>query len=270
MKKLCVFVLCTLAVTGLFAQDFSRVIQPQSKRMNGADVTKLQTRLLALGFKKTGAADGWYGPLTEGSVRTLQRFLGFPRDGKVTKAVWTALFDAKRESLLKNIGTISAYNQNAFTVTSGRDGNNNDFDDFIISSLNKEVKIVLFQHINEGLPLFRFKVYYLPDAVFMIQDVYYGDYRTRIYLKNTQGFCELKNGQQVQADPALEGILNRVKDGVAAAELTPPVTPAVPSSPVPPAPAPESSAPAAAPRNPASAAPPAASANPPAAGQAAP
>jgi peptidoglycan hydrolase-like protein with peptidoglycan-binding domain len=267
MKKLCAVFFFMLILEGLFAQDFSRVIQLQNRRMNGADVTRLQTRLLALGFKKVGRADGWYGPLTEGAVRTLQYYLGFPRDGRVTKTVWTAVFDTRREPVLKNIGLLSAYNQNSFTVVNRRNGNNGDFDDFLISSLNNEVKTVLFQHVNEGLLIFRFRVHYLPDTVFLIQDVYYGDYRLRVYIKNAQGFFELKNGNQVQADPALEGILNRVKEGVSAAGLTAPA-PAASSAPAvqptPPAPAPVAPASTPAPAAPEPAPTPSASSTPPA------
>jgi peptidoglycan hydrolase-like protein with peptidoglycan-binding domain len=225
--------------------------------MNGPDITKLQNRLLSLGFKKTGAADGWYGPLTEGSVRTAQSFLGFPQDGKVTRPLWNVIFDAQQEALLKSIGIISNYNNSLFTVTSKRNGSNLDFDDFIVSTLNKETRIVLFQHVNEGLIIFRFTVYYLPGAVLIRQDVYYGDYRTRLYVKNGQGLFELKNGGQIPADQALEGILNRIKEQTgaimlpvpqaatpAAAPATPaaaapatPVAPAVPATPAPAAPA---------------------------------
>jgi peptidoglycan hydrolase-like protein with peptidoglycan-binding domain len=235
--------LFTLVLPDLFAQDFSRVIELKTRtlRMNGPDVTKLQNRLLSLGFKKTGAADGWYGPLTEGTIRTVQSFLGFAQDGKVTRPLWNLIFDTPQEALLKNISIISNYNNSNFTVTSKRIGGNLDFDDFIVSSLNNEIRIVLFQHVNEGLLIFRFRVYYLPGAAIIRQDVYYGDYRTRLYLKNSQGFFELKNGGQIPADPALEGILNRIKEQTSAIMLPVPASqaapPEAPAAPAPAAPA---------------------------------
>ncbi|MDR1306831.1 MAG: peptidoglycan-binding protein [Treponema sp.] len=265
MKKRIFAVVVFLLVNGLFAQaqNFSRVIEIKKNRMHGADVTSLQNRLLSLGFKQVGKADGWYGPLTEGAVRTAQHFLGFPRNGKVTRPFWTVVFDPGQEALLKSIGVISGYNQNAFKLTSNRIGTNGDFDDIVASSLNGEVKTVLFQHVNDGLIIFRFRVYYLPDRTFVVQDVYYGDYRIRIYLKNARGFFELKNGAPVQADPALEGILNRLAEYAAAgppapaAPAAPTVVPAAqpPAAPAPAAPVPAAPDPAAVPAAPAAAAP---------------
>jgi hypothetical protein len=56
----------------------------------------------------------------------------------------------------------------------------------------------------------------------MIQDVYYGDYKTHIYLKTAQDFLELKNGARTPVDPAMEGIIKRVKEGIESAGLTVP------------------------------------------------
>lgn len=221
MKKsffvIIVFLLSFLS--GLNAQNFSRIIQMQRSRMNGPDVTRVQQRLLSLGFAKTGAADGWYGPLTEGSVKTVQYYMGFSRDGRVTKAFWDMLFDSKQDSVLKNISIIAAYNTGAFIVTGKRTGPDNDFDEFVISSQNNEVKTVLFQHINNGLIVARFKIWYLTDMILMIRDIYYGDHKTYIYLKTAGGLFELTNGIQNPADIAMEGILVRAKDGLDSAGL---------------------------------------------------
>ena len=223
MKKAAAVVVVFLALSAAAeAQNFSRVIRMQPKRMNGPDVTRLQQRLLSLGFKRTGPADSWYGPLTEGSVKTVQYYMGFSEDGRVTKAFWDVLFDPKNDGLLRNIAIIANYAPGSFVLTTRRIGTNSDFDEFIAGTLNNEVKNVLFRHINEGLIIFRFRIWYLADAVFMIQDVYYGDYRTRVYVKTAGDFSEIRNGAQNPADPAMEGILNRVKEGVSAAGLTVP------------------------------------------------
>ena len=223
----------TVLPTGLSAQTFSRVIQLQNRRMNGPDVTHLQRRLLALGFSKTGPADGWYGPLTEGSVRTLQYFLGFPQDGRVTRAFWNVLFDSGKDSLFRNISTIANFPE-TFTVTSKREGTNTSFQEFVIGSQNNNVRTVLFRQVNEGLITFRFRLWYLSDAVFIMQDVYYGEYRRYMYIVTAQGLFELKNGMLSPADPAIEGILNRVNAGISSLELPPsgviPPSGAVPSS----------------------------------------
>ncbi|MCL1813640.1 MAG: peptidoglycan-binding protein [Treponema sp.] len=230
MKKSFIAILILLLITALSsldAQNFSRVIQLQRSRMNGPDVTRVQRRLLSLGFRKTGAADGWYGPLTEGSVKIIQYFMGFPQDGRVTKAFWDMLFDSKQDGLLKNISIIADYAPGAFTATSKRNGPNNDFDEFQISSRNDEVKAVLFQHINNGLIIARFRIWYVADAIFMIRDIYYGDNKTHVYLKTTGGFYELINGVQQPADSALEGILTRTKEGIDSAGLK--VQPLIPA-----------------------------------------
>lgn len=230
MKKTSAIILLLLlvsALSNLNAQNFSRVIQMQNRRMNGPDITRLQQRLLSLGFRKTGAADGWYGPLTEGSVKAVQYYMGFSQDGRVTKAFWDMLFDSKQDGLLKNISLIAGDAPGASIVTVKRNGPNNDFDEFVIQTLNNEVKTVMFRHINEGIIIFRFKLWYLGDAVFIIQDVYYGDYGTHVYHKTAGGFFELKNGFQNPADPAMEGIINRANDGIKSAGFTvPPLIPA--------------------------------------------
>jgi len=224
MKKKSAILLCLIisALSNLYAQNFTRVIQLQRSRMNGADVTKVQRRLLALGFKKTGAVDGWYGPLTEGSVKTIQCYTGFSQDGRITKAFWDMLFDSKKDGLLINISIIANYIQDSFMVTKKRNGSNFDFDEFLISTQNKEVRTVLFQHVNNGLIICRFRLWYLADAIFMIQDIYYGDYRTHIYLKTAGDFFELKNGIQNPADSALEGIIKRTNEGIESADFAVP------------------------------------------------
>lgn len=229
MKKssIAFFLLLFIAsLSSLEAQGFSRVIQLQRSRMNGADIAAVQRRLLSLGFKKTGAADGWYGPLTEASVKTIQHYMGFPRDGKVTKTFWDMLFQIKNEGLLRDIGIIANYVPGNFIVTAKREGSNFDFNEFEISTQDNEVKAVLFRHINNGLIICRFKVWYLADAIFIIRDIYYGDFRTIVYLKTAGGFFELRNGIQNPADPAMEGIIIRINEGIVSAGLAvPPLIP---------------------------------------------
>jgi len=262
MKKMpFVVILFLLAISVLPAQDFTRVLQFQRNRMNGADVTRLQQRLSTMGLKSVGPVDGWYGPLTEGAVKTVQYYLGFPQDGKVTRPLWNTIFDSKQDGALKNISIISSYNQASLVVTTKRNGTNTDFDEFVVTTQNNEVKTVVFRHVNEGLIIFRFRLWYLADAVFMVQDVYYGDYSRRVYLKTTQSFVELKNGAGNPADPAMEGILNRAREGIVSAGLTAPqLIPA--NQPATPAATPPAAPPATPPAPPA--APPATPAAPPA------
>jgi len=61
----------------VFGQNFSRVLELNARRMNGSDVEALQKRLLSFGFSGVGEADGYYGPKTEETIKTIQKFAGF-------------------------------------------------------------------------------------------------------------------------------------------------------------------------------------------------
>ena len=65
--------------------------QPVLRRgSQGPVVTELQKRLAALGFNP-GSADGIFGALTEGAVKTFQRSRGLPPDGIVGSQTWGPL-----------------------------------------------------------------------------------------------------------------------------------------------------------------------------------
>ena len=65
--------------------------QPVLRRgSKGSAVTELQNRLAALGFSP-GAADGIFGSLTEGAVKSFQRSRGITADGIVGSQTWSKL-----------------------------------------------------------------------------------------------------------------------------------------------------------------------------------
>jgi hypothetical protein len=224
MKKLPFVIILLIAAAAILpAQGFTRALQFQRNRMNGADVTMLQRRFAVLGFKKVGPIDGWFGPLTEGVVKTAQYYMGFPHDGKVTKAFWNMLFNANNEGWLKDISFISNFNAASASTSTKRNGNDKDFDEWAITvTQNKEVKKIVFRHVNEGLIIFRFTLWYLADAVFVVQDVYYGDFKRVVYLKTDSSFFVVKNGETSPADPAMANILNKVNEGITASGFTVP------------------------------------------------
>jgi hypothetical protein len=76
----------------VFRENFSRVLELNIKRMNGPDVEALQKRLLYLGFSGVGEADGYYGPKTEETIKTIQKFAGFDENGKVDRKLWDFIF----------------------------------------------------------------------------------------------------------------------------------------------------------------------------------
>jgi hypothetical protein len=63
------------------------------KRPDRNDSVKtVQQRLLDLGYKFAGGADGFFGPVTEGIVKQYQRENGLVQDGIVGPATWSKLF----------------------------------------------------------------------------------------------------------------------------------------------------------------------------------
>ena len=95
----------------VFSQSFTRVIELKSPtRMNGQDVLTLQNRLLSLCFDKIGEADGYYGPLAESVIKSIQTFSGFKPDGKVNKMLWDYIFSNNNTKILQDISIISTYN----------------------------------------------------------------------------------------------------------------------------------------------------------------
>ncbi|MFC4424715.1 peptidoglycan-binding domain-containing protein [Deinococcus navajonensis] len=81
------------ASPSLGPQPFSRVLELQERRMNGADVRAVQNRLIALTLNSSGGqGDGWYGPVTAATVRAFQTANGLPVTGRVDRSTWNLLF----------------------------------------------------------------------------------------------------------------------------------------------------------------------------------
>lgn len=82
----------------LKAPLFSRPLQLQNPRLQGAPVRSLQQRLLELGYLEVGPADGIFGPKTQAAVVAFQRRLAnvsgikVRTDGTVDSVTWANLF----------------------------------------------------------------------------------------------------------------------------------------------------------------------------------
>jgi hypothetical protein len=122
MKKLSFFLMVSISfIVTISGQEFSRVIELKNPRMNGPDVKALQERLLFLGFSTVGEADGYYGPMTESAVVTINRYLGFCEEkdyGSYTERIeiktvrrqlWNILFSKNYERILRIISVVSSY-----------------------------------------------------------------------------------------------------------------------------------------------------------------
>ncbi len=77
---------------------FSRPLQLQNPRLQGTSVRSLQQRLLELGYREVGQADGFFGPKTQAAVVAFQRRLSSASgirvrtDGVVDSVTWANLF----------------------------------------------------------------------------------------------------------------------------------------------------------------------------------
>ena len=60
--------------------------------MQGADVLRVQQRLLTLGYTEAGTADGLFGSLTDQAVRRFQEINNLEVDGVVGPKTWDQLF----------------------------------------------------------------------------------------------------------------------------------------------------------------------------------
>ena len=115
-KRNCIFVgsfsvlFFFVIVHSIFSQSYTRVIELKNPtRMNGQDVLILQNRLLSLWFDNIGEADGFYGPLVESAIKSIQAFSGFKSDGKVNKMLWDYIFNNDNTEILRNISIVSTY-----------------------------------------------------------------------------------------------------------------------------------------------------------------
>ncbi|GEM82279.1 peptidoglycan-binding domain-containing protein [Meiothermus hypogaeus] len=80
------------------APIFSRALQLQNPRLSGVQVRSLQQRLLELGYREVGEADGFFGPKTQAAVSAFQKRLAnvsglkVRTDGVVDGVTWANLF----------------------------------------------------------------------------------------------------------------------------------------------------------------------------------
>lgn len=75
---------------------YTRLLQYRLPLVRGEDVMAVQKRLRELNFS-AGAADGIYGPRTEGEVRKFQEQQGLRPDGLIGPLTWNRLFNIEPE-----------------------------------------------------------------------------------------------------------------------------------------------------------------------------
>jgi len=231
--------------------DFSRTIELESDRMNGSDIIKLQTQLKNYGFDEIGEIDGYYGPLSEKIIKTIQYFSGFEQNGKVDRPLWGFIFNDSKKIILENINLISKYNvDNFIKKRENRMGYSTEGGHIEYHYLNDEVKIIklhlfgetyqveyYFYYINSNYYFiiqkyhrYPFPIYYLhldpkkldadeldryADELEVIANNEF-DVKTVIeyeaYLKNNENLYQLINGNFTKTDYNLDSLLAIIKD----------------------------------------------------------
>jgi hypothetical protein len=178
-----------LSIENPDAGGFTRTIVLQSQRMNGPDVSMLQNRLLSLGFTEIGEADGYYGQLSEGAIKNIQKFLGFAQNGKVDKSLWNVLFSDANNVLLANIAIIGKYNIKTMTEEEGSYGTN-------IYRYDGEKKIADFTIGGDGV-YSRFYCYFISDSYYFIvnTETRYGENIEKIFLCDENQLYAIVNGR---------------------------------------------------------------------------
>lgn len=73
---------------------FERRLFVKTPPLTGADVIRVQTQLITLGYLPPGAADGVFGPQTERAIQIFQREHDLEVDGIVGPLTWSRLFSA--------------------------------------------------------------------------------------------------------------------------------------------------------------------------------
>lgn len=109
MKKQASILILLLSVFSLYAQGAKRELKVTKPRMHGDDVVYVQTKLLEMGFTEVGEADGYYGPMSEGAVKELQKLIDLPVNGEVHDVLYDFLESKEMASVRE---AIKVYNQN--------------------------------------------------------------------------------------------------------------------------------------------------------------
>jgi hypothetical protein len=168
MKKIILPLFLFFIVNNLFSNDFYRIIEVKDIRMYGSDIIELQTKLIEYGFNEIGEIDGYYGPMTENAVKTVQFYLGFEQNGKVDIALWEILFNESNTIILKNINTISKYDINEFEKESGRRmGYSTEGGHIEKYFLNKEIKMIKLGIYGETFQI-HYNFYYINSDYYFI------------------------------------------------------------------------------------------------------
>ena len=231
--------------------DFFRTIELESDRMFGSDIIKLQTQLKNYGFDEIGEIDGYYGPLSEKVIKTIQYFSGFEQTGKVDRPLWDFIFNNSNKSILENINLISKYNvDNFINKQERRMGYSTEGGNIEEYYLKDELKMIKLHFMGETFQV-EYYFYYIDTNNYFIVEKYhrypfpiyylrldrnildafelerYADELEVIandgfwaktvieyntYLKNNENLYQLINGNFTETDYNLDSLFTIIKD----------------------------------------------------------
>jgi hypothetical protein len=232
-------------------QAFSRTIELENDRMFGSDIIKLQTQLKNYGFDEIGEIDGFYGPLSEKIIKTIQYFSGFEQNGKVDLPLWNFIFNDSNRIILENINLISKYNVDGFIKKrENRIGYSTEGGYIEKYYLNDEIKMIKIHLFGETFQV-EYYFYYMDSNNYFIVEKYhrypfpinylfldpnkldadelerYADeleviandefyvktvIEYKAYLKNSNSLYQMKNGNLSKTDFDLDNLLTIIKD----------------------------------------------------------
>lgn len=217
----CLLVLSSAAAV-VHAVDFSRDLKLTQSRMNGADVTEVQKRLLSLGFAEVGTADGWFGPKTETAVKRYQELLGFTPSGVVNKALWQVMFQGTGllGKLHADLKTVSSLSPGSYTKKeselSGRSSEGGSVVRYTDKGVLKMAEIDLYGEMGKV----SYRVYPVEDR-YVVTEARYSypepfdlehaqvEYSAYYYLKSQT--YQVKDGAFLDADYDSPGVLEILK-----------------------------------------------------------
>ena len=177
--------------------NYTRIIELQNIRMHGNDIIMLQNKLLDLNFTEIGDADGYYGPLTEEVIKSIQKYLGFNQNGKVDTFVWCTIFAKENEDILKNVSIVIKYDINDFTKIEIDNSDHHLKYHITKYFFQNELKIMEMNFFEDQTNSI-YTYYFINNNYFFIESVYrdeYGNVSRKMFIKDENKTSVLINGE---------------------------------------------------------------------------
>ncbi len=100
MKKKIIFILCISFFAFLLSAN-EIIYKVQTPRINNKEVENIQKSLFKISLLPEKEIDGWYGPVTEKSVKELQKIIGVKETGEVNSELYKFLTNETFSEIIK-------------------------------------------------------------------------------------------------------------------------------------------------------------------------